>query len=251
MPKADKLAKALVRGVEHALLHDYGYTSPKIKTGQVVLAPTRRKTLAAAIAKHLAPERFVAYGAEQAPASRVREVNDYIEERWLAVPAPVRSMADVANGVVPIAGWTVTQHVRYAPQPLNDMAPDELREKLCSISVQTNDDATYAGHYPTIPGRDVAHYDDSKQGMAAYQGGAVLRGEATATSDGIIRGGREIRGGRTEWRKAMKETNCEIWDKGWFKHADRIKAEKAYERKKKHDVRVEMKVKKLPMKAEL
>ena len=237
--------------MEHALLHDHGYATPTIKTGQVVIAPTRRKSLAAAIAKHLAPERFVAYGAEQAPADRVREINDYVEERWIAVPAPVRSMAEVANGVVPIAGWKVTQHVRYAPQTLDSMSPAELREKLLSIGVQVNDDAQYNGHYSTLRGRDVAHYDESKQGMAAYQGGAVLRGEATATHDGVVRGGREIRGGRTEWKRAMKESNCEIWDRGWFKHAERIKAEKAYERKKKHDVRVEQKVKKLPLKAEL
>jgi hypothetical protein len=249
--KSVKLIKALVRGVEHALLHDHGYASPKIKTGQVVLAPSRHKSLAVAIAKHLAPERFVAYGAEEAPAQRVREINEYVEERWVAIPAPIANMAQVANGIVPIAGWKITQHVRYAPQTLDAMSPEERQEKLQSIGVQTNDDAVYSGFYPTLRGRDVAHYDESKQGMAAYQGGAALRGEATATHDGVIRGGREIRGGRTEWKKAMKESNCEIWDRGWFKHADRIKAEKAYERKKKHDVRVEMKVKKLPMKAEL
>ncbi len=250
-----KLVKALVRGVEYALLHDHGYATPKIKTGQVVIAPQRKPpSLAAIIEKQLAPERYVAFGIEEAPADRVRVVNDFIEERWTAVPAKVTNMADVANGVVPIAGFKVTQHVRYQARSFAHMTGDEIREHVMSLQQAPEDDRTYMGYYPTIAGNALAHHDPTKQGMAAYQGGNILRGNASydrngrMTHDGIVRQGTEIRGGRAELRRVLKQKNYGEWDTGWHKHAQRIAADNKAEMKARHEVQREIANKKLPQK---
>lgn len=251
--KPAKLAKALVSGVEHALLYDHGMAIPKIKTGQIVVAPQRKPDLAAVIEKHLAPDRVVQYGAEEAPADRVRVVNDFIEEHWTAVPAKVTNMADVANGVVPIAAWKVTQHVRYQARSFAHMTGDEIRQHVLSLN-QGIPDESYTGFYPTIAGNDVAHHDPTKQGMAAYQGGPALRGHATydkqgrMTHDGVIRQGTEIRGGRAELRRVLKAKNYGEWDTGWQKHAERIAAEKKAAMKARHEVEREIASKKLPQK---
>ncbi len=224
-----KLVGALGTALEH-LQSDPGARPASIKTGSVVIAPAT-----AAV-----------------PASRKQQVGPNLEARWTPIAAnlehlSLNELAKVtANGQVPVAGWEVTYHKIRKGVDFESMSGEELRAHVLSLSIAPEDDALYNGYYATIKGNDVAHHDPNASGMAAFQGGRVLRGNATATHDGTIRGGTEIRGGRAEYKRKTK--GYEAMDAGYWAHVDRIKAEKAAERQRKTDLELAQIDAKLPRK---
>lgn len=240
-----KVAEAIVTGVER-LLRDPGMNAPAIRTGQVIIeqmTPLNRVAmLQRALESKLAPEHYVNHGPDVAvPAGRVRQVAPWIVEEWEAVPAALddAGMYEAAmTGVVPTAGWRVRQRVTLK-QTWVDMNPAERAEVLQSINGQVDEDAIYNGYYPTIKGNDVAHHDPTQQGMRAFQGGAVIKGNPSADGihDGTIRGGTEIRGGRREYRERTK--NYVTYGPGYWEHVERIRAELQAKRDKFHRIAME------------
>lgn len=115
----------------------------------------------------------------------------------------------------------------------------EVAEVLCSIGMQTNDDATYNGFYPTLLGSDVAHANYGAPGMAEHQGGHALR----APDGSVIRGGAEIRQGRREYRERTR--GYILWDAGTRKHMARLDAEKKAKKKADDRAFIEREVRKM------
>jgi hypothetical protein len=248
-----KPAEALVRGVE-GLLGDPGFEPPRLKTGTVIVEPGRTpdrfERLHAAVASTLAAPRYVEAGTEPVPEGRERRVNAYVKEVWTAVPKVLTDAelyAVAASGIVPIAGWRVTQVVSLRKTWM-DLTVEQRQEVLSSIGqYHRHEDHVYNGYYPTIAGTDVAHHDPAKAGtMDEFRGGKVLKGNATATHDGTIRGGTEIRGGRREWREKTK--NYVEMDSGYFAHVERIRAERQAKRDAKHAEAAERAAAKAPAK---
>ena len=237
-----KLIAGLALGLDAAITDKFALRHATLKTGKVILSPgkQRQRDLVAIIEKQLAPLRYVDVQAGAPPAERVRAINEFIDERWTAVPktyegtrAQVMAAVMADGGVPAIAGWNVTQHVRFAPRSFAHMSPEEVRQHLLSLQIAPEEDR-YAGYYATIKGNDVAHLD-----------GKVLRGKPTATHDGTIRGGTEIRS-RAHLKRVMKERGYEVWDKGWQRETDRIETRKQQERKERFDLIKEKADKALP-----
>ena len=97
-------------------------------------------------------------------------------------------------------------------------------------------DEMYDGYYPTIPGNDIAHFNEGAPGMEEHRGGKALYGSTELDNqdrviDGRheIRGGTEIRGGRAEWRRKSK--GMIEWDAGTQRDFDKEKAREAEARK--------------------
>jgi len=112
-------------------------------------------------------------------------------------------------------------------------------------------DEIYDGYYPTIPGNDVAHINEGAPGMDEHRGGKALYGQTELDNqnriiDGCheIRGGTEIRGGRSEWRRKTK--GMILWDRGTQADFDKIKARQAEERKARNRERVAKKLAEAP-----
>jgi hypothetical protein len=209
---------------------------PRYKTGAVVVEQAPSSVL---------HERFVEAGAEQPPADRSRMMTPYVREEWEAVPqdlgdVPMHALAAaVSNGVVPLAGWRVRQVFVAPARTWTSLNAYERSEVLISIGQgQRHEDHIYNGYYPTIKGNDVAHHDPKKAGsMEAFQGGSVLKGRATKTHDGTIRGGTEITQGKRQYREATK--NYVEVGPGYFAHVERIRAAKQAERDRQHKIAVE------------
>jgi hypothetical protein len=245
-----RLIGAVATAVE-LLTRDPGSRGVRLKTGRVIIErsePRYYATFAEFAEALLAPERFVPLGAEPVPSGGLREVNQLVEERWTAVPRRLTgSVAEIAKqladngGAVPIAGHRVVQSVRVAgKRGFAHLHGEDLRQHLLSIGVQTNDDATYCGYYPTIKGDDVAHHDPTKPGMQAFQGGEALKGRPLVVNgkvvhDGTIRGGTEIRGGRAEYRRVLHRNGYEAFDNGYWRDVDRIRARLQAERDARHE----------------
>jgi len=232
-------------------------------------------------AKRMAQEypRFVdAKSGRQAPQDGERVVNPHLLERWTPVYAPVDS-EDVTAIAVAVsarkpAGWNVSYHLRtpycdcHNPRfelrgrveilgvvhyrndlvhaacgrPALNRVEGDFADHVRSLQLAPEDDATYNAFYPTLPGNDVAHADFGKRGLGQYQGGDVIR-----ASDGApIAQGREIRGGRAEWRQATKD--MVLVDRGYTAHVDRLKAEKDAKRKAERALLYEAVDKSLPRK---
>ncbi|GAC1425731.1 MAG: hypothetical protein NVSMB5_20090 [Candidatus Velthaea sp.] len=175
----------------------------------------------------LAPARYVSAGSEVGPKGGVRILSLLVEERWTAVTYPIQSedpaeIMRLAGSGAKVAGWTVTQHARtphcdceharfqstregllhvQCGRPMRSRVVGEIRDHVLNLAVQTNDDATYSGYYPTIKGKDP--YDDR-----------------------VNTGGTAIKGGRAEYKRVLKQKNYDVWDTGWQKHTDRIAADK-------------------------
>lgn len=245
-----KAAVVIVEGVER-LLHDPGAVAPSIKTGQVIVGVERRparsrfEVLRASVEQALKPDRFVAENtldASHVPPSRRRAVGPFVEEVWEAVPAALddAGMFQVAaTGIIPIAGYNVRQVVTLK-QTWDDMSAAQRQETLQSIGqYHRHEDVIYNGYYPTIKGNDVAHHDPDATGMAAFQGGAVIRGNPSADGhhDGTIRGGTEIRGGKREWREKTK--NYYEFGPGYFADVERIKAARQHKLNERHRIELE------------
>jgi len=80
-------------------------------------------------------------------------------------------------------------------------------DHVASLHMGMPDDE-FNGYYPTIPGTDVAHYNAGASGMDAHRGGKALYGQARLDNQNRvieeakeIRGGTEIKGGRSEWKE--------------------------------------------------
>lgn len=245
-----KAAIAVTVGIER-LLHDPGATSPAIKTGQVIVGIERRPGMTrierfrASVEATLKPARYVAANGPEAshlPASRERVISPFVKEIWETVPLPLddAGMWQAAmTGIVPVQGYNVKQVVTIK-QSWSDMAPAERAEVLQSIGqFHRHEDAIYNGYYPTIKGKDVAHHDTDATGMAAFQGGSVIKGNPSADGqhDGTIRGGTEIRGGRREWREKTK--HYYEFGPGYWTDIAKIRARQQAERDQKHRVAYE------------
>lgn len=246
-----RLLGALLEGVDR-LSRDPGARHPQLKTGTVIVemaqemaAVPRIAALQAALETKLARPRYVGAADEIPPIGRTVQVAPWIEERWTAVPKELTDTelwTVAATGIVPIAGWRVTQHVTLKATWM-DMDVEARAEVLMSINAHVEDDAIYNGYYPTIKGDDVAHHEIGQSGMRAFQGGDVIKGNAKFNAagdmihDGTIRGGTEIRGGRAEWRRKTK--NYAMFDKGYFKHVERIRAQKQAEREARQQTEIE------------
>ena len=225
--------------------------------------------------------RFVPRGEEQPPLHRWRIVDGNVLERWEAIERKVNSR-DLAT-IALIAGndRVLCWHVTRLPMPRSakvarleiragvvvwldalgrvieeprTMTGTELREHVLSLQLAPEDDATYNGYYPTLPGNDIAHYDERaydaahrgldvrRNDMAEHQGGAAMRkanpDPNDPTDDGYVRGGREIRGGRAEHREATK--GMIHMGPGFQRDVDRIAAEKEAKRKAEGRLKIEM-----------
>jgi len=241
-------------------MRDPGTRGVRLKTGSVLVVPgqTVRVTLGSIVEATLAPERFVPVGEAVPPAGGTREISRFVEERWVAVPKSltgsiVEIALQVSNGVIPIEGYRVTQHVRASTTGFAHLHGEELRQHLLSLGVQTKDDETYSGYYPTIQGNDVAHHDPTQPGMRAFQGGETLKGRPLVVNgkvvhDGTIRGGTEIRGGRAEYNRVIRQKDYVQFDNGFTRDADRIRAEQKAKREARQAIAVEKRDALLPRK---
>ena len=227
--------------------------------------------------------RFVPRGQETPPLHRWRIVDGNVLERWEAIERKVnsRDLATIAliAGGDRVLGW----HVTRLPVPSSakvsritvedgrvvcrdgfgrEVTPrtltgTELREHVLSLQIAPEDDATYNGYYPTLPGNDIAHYDErafvlgrdaagsGRTDMAEHQGGEAIlkanpeRDEAgNVVGDPYLRGGREIRGGRAEHREATK--GMIHMGPGFQAHHDRLVKERAAEKKAADRLKIEM-----------
>lgn len=219
--------------------------------------------------------RFVPYGAEEPPLTRWRIVGDYVE-RWSAVERSIhtRDVLTLVRCLNPdgrLLGWNVvrrrlpdhcdcpTARLRLTERGLvheegcgrvrRRRAQGDIRSHVLSLELAPEDDTTYNGYYPTIPGNDVAHFNPSgrQRTMEQHREGEVLYGQPD--EDGVrhpIRGGTEIRGGRAEHRRLTKD--MVYVDNGTRKHTDRIAAENEAAKKAERRRFVEREVGKGPRK---
>lgn len=213
--------------------------------------------------------RFVPKGEAAPPLHRWRIVDGNVLERWEAVEKHVNSSdfatiallagqdrvigwnvvrlplpADAAVARLVIEGDTVRAYDRFGrliPE-LQHLTGEQLREHVLSLSLAPEDDTTFNGYYPTLPGNDIAHYRPGIEGygkwrsdMSAHQGGEAIRNRTT--EDGYLRGGREIRGGRAEHREATK--GMHHIDDGYQRDVDKIKAGIEAKRKAEGRLKIE------------
>lgn len=172
------------------------------------------------VAVALAPSRFVpAAEAIDVPASRVRQVSAFAEERWEPVHLKTDStdMMEILRASETVIGWNVTQQPSASSRARNKMNSEDFREIVESLQIQASDEHLN-GYYETIPGDDPVILD-----------GQILKGEATydengrMTHDGTIRGGTMITGGRAEYREKTK--GFIHWDKGGLEQREKAIAE--------------------------
>jgi len=114
--------------------------------------------------------------------------------------------------------------------------PQTFAEHVRGVRTQAMSDFEYDAFYATLPGNDLAHMDASKQGMDMWRGGKQLRSRADWGASGEnpqylggsipLRGGKEITGGRREYREHMKAHNMIHVDAGYQRDVDRAKAER-------------------------
>lgn len=221
--------------------------------------------------------RFVPRGQEEPPLHRWRVIDGTVLERWDPIERKVnsRDLATIAliAGNDRIKGWWVVR----LPMPSKgrvakieaiagrivcrdsfgrEVEPEtltaaELRDRILSLQIAPEDDATYNGYYPTLPGDDIAHYDErafvvgkdgagsGRSDMAEHQGGAAIRKANPAfPGDDYVRGGREILGGRAEHREATK--GMIHMGPGYQRDVDRIASEKEAKRKAEGRLKIEM-----------
>jgi len=196
--------------------------------------------------KPLAPkDRFVDANATPPPGN-LRIINGRVIERWvpvLARYAPGQKIPPVPG----IIGYDVLQsrlldggslcdcvgtkklsadgtHAQCGRKYVNLKAfydPEEQRpigiaERVRSLHIQVDEDAIYNGSYPSLPGNDVAHHNPDARGMAAFQGGEIIR-----KPDGTPVRCKEIRHGRREHREATR--HLEHVGSGTFAELDKNK----------------------------
>ena len=221
--------------------------------------------------------RFVPRGQEEPPLHRWRILDGTVLERWDPIERKVnsRDLATIAliAGNDRILGW----HVVRLPMPSKGrvakievvagtivcrdsfgrevepevLTGEELRARILSLQIAPEDDATYNGYYPTLPGNDIAHYDQRpfdaahrgfgvrRNDMLEHQGGAAIRKANPAfEGDDYLRGGREIHGGRAEHREATK--GMLHAGPGFQRDVDRIAAENEAKRKAEGRMKIEM-----------
>lgn len=202
---------------------NFGSPEIKIKTGDAVVQIAHQGAGPVVGVKTM---RYVkAADSYDRPASGVRVLTPYLEERWTAVPQSLDGATEMeilaaAAGGVPIAGYKVTTHARAAHcdcaqrsfertqvgyvhpacgRPMQSRVEGEIREHVLGLSLQANDQ--FDGYYATIKGTDA--YDDR-----------------------VTTGGTRITGGRAEYKRVLKQRGYEAWDAGWQRDTERIAAEK-------------------------
>jgi hypothetical protein len=218
-------------------------------------------------------ERFVANdGSVVPPSSRVERVKRANGEiffiLWTPVPAEVDEddVAAIALAVrdgLPIAGWNLSYHswdghwCECPTATYRNILGVGLFHEACGRvrehRIFGNDvphlgmsDEEFNGFYPTIKGDDPAHWDPTKKGMDAWRGGPVMYGQPDADGVRYPVTGREIRGGRAEYREATKDYY--EYDSGYFRDVDKIRARNKAERDATFELKQEIAEKQLPRK---
>lgn len=107
-------------------------------------------------------------------------------------------------------------------------------------------DDEYNGFYPTIRGTDAAHWDPTKKGMDAWRGGDVLYGQADEQGVRHPALGREVSGGRAEYREATK--GYYHFDEGYFRDVEKNKQHLQDKRDAQYELDQEWVDKKFPRK---
>lgn len=122
--------------------------------------------------------------------------------------------------------------------------PQSFGEHVASIHIQAKQDESYNGFYPTMKGDDVIRLPEKPEKfmrvLGPHEGKIAVSGDHYDVNGRLIakgqvmRGGKEITGGRREYREHLKATRFEPVDSGYQAHVDRnAKARKA---KQKRDI---------------
>jgi hypothetical protein len=142
----------------------------------------------------------------------------------------------------------VSYHADGCGRPLGqpDETPEERQARWASIQ-QSPDDEYLNGYYPTIPGNDVAHIDlryDAPGGIKndagefvgnksskfnPFKGGDTIYSMHPDPETGKyepIRGGKEIRGGRSEYREETKKHGLVEYAPGTTAHLEKLATER-------------------------
>jgi hypothetical protein len=196
----------------------------------------------------LPPRYFVVLGDAEPPEGRRRFLDGNLEQSWTPEyrhPDKDASFAELARGPQLVGYWVSyrwrapycdCESAHFEPmfrgaEMKHDLVHREcgraarnkrgnvpMRDHIASLQIQAMSDFDFEGHYPTIPGNDIARFKKSdKPGKHGNKGDVVY------ASDGQpLRGGREIIGGRREYREATKDMLQ--WDNGTQRDIDRAAA---------------------------
>lgn len=114
--------------------------------------------------------------------------------------------------------------------------PQSFADHVRGVNIGAMSDDDVNMFYATLPGNDLIHSDFTKQGADMWRGGKQWYSRADWGADGSnpqyagpsipMRGGREITGGRREYRQVMKEHNMIHVDAGYDRDVERAKAER-------------------------
>jgi hypothetical protein len=111
--------------------------------------------------------------------------------------------------------------------------PQTFGAHVRGINIGATSDFDYDAFYPTLKGNDLIHFDLNKPGMEAWREGSQKYSRADnldnpqyAGPSIPLRGGKEITGGRREYRQVMKEQGMIHVDDGYWKDVERAKVER-------------------------
>lgn len=188
-------------------------------------------------------------GTVTPPKYRVQRIfranGEIVYALWTPIPRNLEDLPVVevirltGNGDIPVAGWRITYHhwdghwcecsqATYINTPVGLHHPEcgRLRQPRGTpgkVNIGAMQDDDYNGFFPTIRGTDPAHWDPNKKGMDAWRGGPVMYGQPDENGRRYPVTGREISGGRREYREAT--ANYYHYDSGFFRDIDRTRAE--------------------------
>jgi hypothetical protein len=179
------------------------------------------------------------------PKGLLRQVSQYMEERWDPIYAPPASfkIEDMIRAANTRVGWRVTQqvraqycscdkakftlvdgkltHERCGREAIPKAATDEeVVEAVQSLAITAADDS-YNVFMPTVPGND-----------------------AIMTPYGLAKGGTQIRNGRREYRE--KTAGYAHWDSGTMKERERAQHQAKVAMQQKLEQHVETVIKAAP-----
>lgn len=200
------------------------------------------------VVKYMKAKYVANDGSVTPPKSKLQRImranGEVIYVLWTPVPVKFDEASDDVSILLahrdgnPVAGWELSYHSWdghwcECPKALYHNIPGvglfhdacgRVRQHRISGNEIPNigmPDDEYNGFYSTIKGNDAAHWDPSKKGMEAWRGGPVMYGQPG--EDGVRHAvtGREIRGGRKEYREAT--STYYHYDDGYFRDVERIK----------------------------
>lgn len=226
---------------------------------------------------YIKQNKFVANtGFVEAPKSRLQRIRrangEIVYVLWTPVPASIDSddpiqIALASRDGFPVAGWDLTYHAwdghwcTCSTAHYNLIPGVGLFHEACGRVRESRNDGTelpnlgmsddeFNGFYPTIKGTDPAHWDPTKKGMDAWRGGNIMYGQPSQKPEDFgtryAVTGREIRGGRTEYREATKDYY--EYDAGYQRDVDKIRERNKAHREATFAIQEEIAEKQLPRK---